>query len=123
MRVRDRVTGSGVGGWWPEEPAAPQGADDDRFAPGAIAPRANQDRFLAIQPSLPEACVVDAIADYGHARGAVACRRAPGPREPAQYSCRVGRNRISLMSTSSGWLMAKATARANDALRYRAHVE
>ncbi len=29
-------------------------------------------------------------------------------------SCRVGRNRISLMSTSSGWLMAKATARANE---------
>ena len=25
-------------------------------------------------------------------------------------SCRVGRNRISLMSTSSGWLMAKATS-------------
>lgn len=27
-------------------------------------------------------------------------------------SCAVGRNRISLMSTSSGWLMAKATTRA-----------
>lgn len=29
-------------------------------------------------------------------------------------SWRVGRNRISLMSTSSGWLMAKTTARANE---------
>ena len=32
----------------------------------------------------------------------------------AYNSWRVGRNRISLMSTSSGWLMAKATARANE---------
>ncbi|MNL10901.1 hypothetical protein D3C87_1317160 [compost metagenome] len=30
----------------------------------------------------------------------------------AQNSCRVGRNRISLMSTSSGWLMANSTQRA-----------
>jgi hypothetical protein len=29
-------------------------------------------------------------------------------------SWRVGRNRISFTSTSSGWLMANATARAND---------
>jgi Domain of unknown function (DUF6894) len=32
----------------------------------------------------------------------------------AQSSCRVGRNKISLMSTSSGCSMAKATARANE---------
>ena len=29
-------------------------------------------------------------------------------------SWRVGRNRISFTSTSSGWLMANATARANE---------
>ena len=29
-------------------------------------------------------------------------------------SCRVGRNRISFTSTSSGWLMAKTTARAKE---------
>ncbi len=32
----------------------------------------------------------------------------------AYNSWRVGRNRISFTSTSSGWLMAKATARANE---------
>jgi Na+/melibiose symporter-like transporter len=33
----------------------------------------------------------------------------------AQYSWRVGRNRISFTSISSGWLTAKTTARANEA--------
>ena len=32
----------------------------------------------------------------------------------AQYSCAVGRNRISLIPTSSGWLMAKTTQRPNE---------
>jgi hypothetical protein len=32
----------------------------------------------------------------------------------AQRSCFVGLNRISLMSTSSGWLMANATIRAKE---------
>jgi hypothetical protein len=32
----------------------------------------------------------------------------------AYSSWRVGRNRISFTSTSSGWLMAKTTARANE---------
>jgi hypothetical protein len=31
-----------------------------------------------------------------------------------QFSWLVGRNRISLMSTSSGWLMAKTTQRAKE---------
>lgn len=31
-----------------------------------------------------------------------------------QYSCRVGRYRISLMSISAGWLIANATARAKE---------
>jgi len=34
--------------------------------------------------------------------------------EPGYSTWRVGRNRISFMSTSSGWLMAKTTARANE---------
>ena len=38
-----------------------------------------------------------------------------GGKMKPQYSCCVGRNRISLMSTSSGWPIAYATARANEA--------
>ena len=41
-------------------------------------------------------------------------KAAPFIRIAYQNSCRVGRNRISLMSTSSGWAMAKATARAKE---------
>ena len=44
-------------------------------------------------------------------------RRTAGARGAAasgQSSCRVGRNRISLTSTSSGWLIAKATMRAKE---------
>jgi len=41
----------------------------------------------------------------------VVCAHVP---LPAQSSCRVGRNRISLTSTSSGWLIAKTTIRANE---------
>ncbi len=39
---------------------------------------------------------------------------APPDDAAAQYSCLVGRNRISLMSTSSGWLSANTTVRANE---------
>ncbi len=35
------------------------------------------------------------------------CGQEPNAMRSAQSSCRVGRNRISLMSTSSGWLIAK----------------
>ena len=37
--------------------------------------------------------------------------RVMGNQETDYSSCAVGRNRISLMSTSSGWLMAKSTMR------------
>jgi hypothetical protein len=39
---------------------------------------------------------------------------SPFVRATAQRSCLVGRNKISLTSTSSGWLMAKSTILAKE---------
>ena len=49
------------------------------------------------------------------AEAALLTDREPPRMSLSRYSSwRVGRNRISFTSTSSGWLMANATARAND---------
>ncbi len=75
----------------------------------AVARQRQKRRLAALPPNMAEAfgACLDRLQ-----REAETMLEELGPRRRDQLSWRVGRNRISFTSTSSGWLIAKATIRA-----------